>query len=65
MVNLARAEAPLGEPILSDDELTYLVDAYEASGFTGGINWYRNSTLTRHSAEGAHSSRPAKAPTRS
>ena len=42
MVNLARAEEPLGDPILSDDELTYLVDAYETSGFTGGINWYRN-----------------------
>lgn len=48
MVNLARAEAPLGEPILSDDELTYLVDAYEASGFTGGINWYRNVDRNWH-----------------
>ena len=48
MVNLARAEEPLGDPILSDDELDYLVDAYEASGFTGGINWYRNVDRNWH-----------------
>ena len=48
MVNLARAEEPLGDPILSDDELTYLVDAYEVSGFTGGINWYRNVDRNWH-----------------
>lgn len=28
--------------VLSDDELAYLVDAHEVSGFAGGINWYRN-----------------------
>ena len=48
MVNLARAEEPLGDPILSDEELTYLVDAYESSGFTGGINWYRNVDRNWH-----------------
>ena len=42
MINLAEAETPLGEPIMSDDELAVFVSAYESSGFTGGINWYRN-----------------------
>lgn len=42
MINLARAETPLGEPIMSDGELAVFVSAFESSGFTGGINWYRN-----------------------
>ncbi|WP_339710273.1 alpha/beta hydrolase [uncultured Kriegella sp.] len=45
MINLARAEKPLGEPILSDSELAVFVSAFESSGFTGGINWYRNLDL--------------------
>ena len=27
---------------LSDDDLTYLSNAYRKSGFSGGLNWYRN-----------------------
>jgi pimeloyl-ACP methyl ester carboxylesterase len=42
LINLARAETPLGEPILSDSELAVYVSAFESSGFTGGVNWYRN-----------------------
>ena len=42
MINLARAETPLGEPIMSDSELAVVVSAFESSGFTGSINWYRN-----------------------
>lgn len=42
MINLARTENPLGEPIMSDNELFVFVSAFEASGFTGSINWYRN-----------------------
>jgi len=42
MINLARAETPLGEPLMSDVELKVFVSAFESSGFTGGINWYRN-----------------------
>jgi pimeloyl-ACP methyl ester carboxylesterase len=42
MINLARAEAPLGEPLMSDSELAVFVSAFETSGFTGSINWYRN-----------------------
>jgi pimeloyl-ACP methyl ester carboxylesterase len=42
MINLARAETPLGEPIMSESELAVFVSAFESSGFTGSINWYRN-----------------------
>lgn len=42
MINLANAEAPRGEPLMSDDELAVFVAAFEESGFAGSINWYRN-----------------------
>ena len=42
MINLARAASPLGEPVMTDDELAVFIAAFEKSGFTGGINWYRN-----------------------
>jgi len=42
MIELARAQAPLGDPLMSDAELSVFVSAFEASGFTGSINWYRN-----------------------
>jgi pimeloyl-ACP methyl ester carboxylesterase len=48
MINLANAEAPLGEPLMSDSELAVFVSAFEASGFTGGINWYRNLDRNWH-----------------
>jgi epoxide hydrolase A/B len=48
MINLARAETPLGEPIMSDSELAVFVSAFETSGFTGGINWYRNLDRNWH-----------------
>ncbi|MBM2615820.1 alpha/beta hydrolase [Actinoplanes sp. LDG1-06] len=41
-INLARAGTPLGEPVMSDSELAVYVSAFASSGFTGGINWYRN-----------------------
>lgn len=41
-INLAHAEAPRGEPVMSDGELAVFVDAFEASGFTSSVNWYRN-----------------------
>lgn len=41
-INLARAETPLGDPVMSDSELAVFVSAFESTGFTGGINWYRN-----------------------
>jgi pimeloyl-ACP methyl ester carboxylesterase len=42
LINLARAEAPLGDPVMSDSELAVFVSAFASSGFTGGVNWYRN-----------------------
>lgn len=48
MINLARAEQTLGEPIMSEDELAVYVSSFEASGFTGSINWYRNLDRNWH-----------------
>jgi pimeloyl-ACP methyl ester carboxylesterase len=48
MINLANAETPLGEPVMSDSELTAFVSAFEKSGFTGSINWYRNLDRNWH-----------------
>jgi pimeloyl-ACP methyl ester carboxylesterase len=42
MTNLANEKAPLGEPIMSDNELEVFISAFESTGFTGSINWYRN-----------------------
>lgn len=48
MINLARAETPRGEPVMSDDDLAVFVSAFESSGFTGGVNWYRNLDRNWH-----------------
>jgi len=48
MINLARAETPFGEPIMSDEELAVFVSAFESRGFTGSINWYRNLDRNWH-----------------
>lgn len=48
MINLARAQTPLGDPIMSDDELAVFISAFQSSGFTGGINWYRNMDRNWH-----------------
>ncbi len=48
MINLARAETPLGDPVMSDRELAVFVSAFESSGFTGSINWYRNMDRNWH-----------------
>ncbi len=47
----ARTESG-GEPVLDDDELAYFVNAFEKSGFTGPINWYRNWTANWKRLEG-------------
>ena len=31
-----------GEAFLPDDVMDYFVETFEATGFTGGLNWYRN-----------------------
>jgi pimeloyl-ACP methyl ester carboxylesterase len=48
MINLAKAEKSLGDPIMSESELAVYVSAFETSGFTGGINWYRNLDQNWH-----------------
>lgn len=48
MINLARTETALGEPVMSDDDLAVYISAFETSGFTGGINWYRNLDRNWH-----------------
>ncbi|MGC9493703.1 alpha/beta fold hydrolase [Vibrio genomosp. F10] len=42
MVNIAQSEQPRGEPIMNDSELNVFISAFELTGFTGSINWYRN-----------------------
>ena len=48
MINLARTQEPLGEPVMSESELNVLVAAFESTGFTGSINWYRNLDRNWH-----------------
>jgi pimeloyl-ACP methyl ester carboxylesterase len=48
MINLARAETPFGEPMMSDGDLAVYVSAFESTGFTGSINWYRNMDRNWH-----------------
>ena len=48
MINLAEAESPVGDPVMSDSELAVFVSAFEASGFTPSINWYRNLDRNWH-----------------
>lgn len=42
MINLACSKAPQGEPIMSAQELDVFVTAFNKTGFTPSINWYRN-----------------------
>ena len=48
MINLATSNTPSGEPLMSESELAVFVSAFEASGFTGSINWYRNLDRNWH-----------------
>jgi len=48
MIALAEAQHPLGDAVLNDAELDVFVSAFESSGFTGGINWYRNLDRNWH-----------------
>ena len=41
-----------GTLILNEEELNFFVSTYERTGFTGGINWYRNFTRNWHASEG-------------
>ena len=48
LIELARAEAPLGDPVMSERELAVFVSAFEETGFTGSMNWYRNLDRNWH-----------------
>jgi len=48
MINLAKEETPLGEPVMSNSELAVFVSAFESTGFTSSINWYRNLDRNWH-----------------
>ena len=48
MIDLAKAEEALGEPIMSDEELDVFVSSFKSSGFTASINWYRNLDRNWH-----------------
>ncbi|MDB1125865.1 alpha/beta fold hydrolase [Vibrio algarum] len=48
MINLAKAKKPLGEAVMSNNELAVFVSAFELTGFTGSINWYRNLDRNWH-----------------
>ncbi|MEJ1969295.1 MAG: alpha/beta hydrolase [Rhizomicrobium sp.] len=41
-----------GAPLLNDEEMKYFVDTFTRTGFTGGINWYRNFTRNWEKSEG-------------
>lgn len=48
LIHLARANTGGGELLMSKAELDVFVRAFETSGFTGGLNWYRNFTRNWH-----------------
>jgi pimeloyl-ACP methyl ester carboxylesterase len=41
-----------GKILLNDEEMKFFVDTFERTGFTGGINWYRNFTRNWQITEG-------------
>jgi pimeloyl-ACP methyl ester carboxylesterase len=48
LINLATATDVPGELMMSEAELAVFVDAFRHSGFTGGLNWYRNFARNWH-----------------
>lgn len=45
LLNLANGTSTAaGKLLMSDDDLSVFINAFDSSGFTGGINWYRNFT---------------------
>ncbi|WP_433676593.1 alpha/beta fold hydrolase [Microbacterium gorillae] len=48
LIRIARTDAPLGEPLLTEGDLAVYTAAFATSGFTGGINWYRNLNRDWH-----------------
>jgi pimeloyl-ACP methyl ester carboxylesterase len=44
LMNILDVTDPPGEALMSEEEMDVFVEAFSKSGFTGGINWYRNIT---------------------
>ena len=47
LLTMLQAYDPAADPretFLNDEEMKVFVDTFERTGFTGGINWYRNFT---------------------
>ena len=47
LIDILKAYDPTFDPrprFLTDDEMAAFVESFERTGFTGGINWYRNFT---------------------
>ena len=43
LLAMLQREDPPGDPFMSEEVMAYFTDTYEATGFTGGLNWYRAS----------------------
>ena len=48
MINLAQADTPSGDLLMSDAEIDVFINSFEETGFTGSINWYRNMDRNWH-----------------
>jgi pimeloyl-ACP methyl ester carboxylesterase len=54
LVDMIQAWSPEADPrefFLTDAEFDAFAETFERTGFTGGINWYRNFTRNWHAAE--------------
>ena len=52
LLAVAAREEPSGSALLGDEALSVFVDAFERTGFTPGINWYRNMSHNWATTEG-------------
>ena len=52
LLRVLERDNPGGDPILNEEELDFFVSAYETSGFTRPINWYRNWSRNWRAFEG-------------
>ncbi len=55
LVSVLKAYDPAADPrgtFLTPDEMAVFVETFERTGFTGGINWYRNFTRNWQNSEG-------------
>lgn len=56
ILKMLEGDEYFGDLILSEDDLAYYVSTFKDTGFTGGINWYRNIERNWSTTEG----QPAK-----